>query len=381
MARGVWGLWWGLGLGVPFVQLPATSVEDSGWIAFACWLLAAGWLSLWTPQRRLVPTGWLALVLAACLIHPLSMSWPALTQSAWVDEWGLVARLSANGVFAVCLAWGTASVVTHSPRMDRSLPWALAAVLAVNLVGMLLQQRGGWDAAGHYLASPGSFTRWVWNQPADLGGFFSSGTVWTAVAALSLPVLCDQPGWRPWLVLPAIGAVLLMPRTAVLVALLVWVAWRSVGWLRVVLVLAGTGLWVSRVESWPSIALSLAPRLETWPVILQAILQHPLGIGWHPMAYHEIVRTAPHPIMGHPSSAVLAWTLAGGWAVGLTMLGAIGGSLRWLRRDGLSGAMVVGLVLLLISRTPAQAQVGAWLWAMACGWWIQRTEESHARMA
>lgn len=383
LARVAWGLWWLAGLAVPLVQFPATSVEDSGALAFAAWAVVAGWLSLWTPPQRTLKTGGVSVLLAAFLVQPV-LGWASLQGSDWVEAWGLMARLTSAGVFVVCLAWGTQAVLRHSPSIGRGLPYVLAGVLAVNLLCVRLQYGGGWDGHGEQYWT---ISRWAWNVRDDLGGVFSSKTVWGAWAVLSLPLVWALPGWRRVWAVPVLAAVVLSQRTTVTVALLVWLLWRFWPWLcrhpRLGLgtLLIGEMLWLWRVESLDSMVAGVLPRLATWPVILGAILQHPLGIGWHPMAYMQLVSQAQQPIMGHPSSALLAWTLAGGWAVGLAVLGTLVWWGRRLRRDGLSGALVVGLVLLLISRTLAQAQVGVLAWVLGCVWLMQRSEECDARMA
>lgn len=372
-ARWAWYVWWTCGLLVPFVQLHATSVEDSGWIAFALWALAAGWLALWTPVRRNIKLGWLAVLVLVWLIHPLLVSWPALQRSEWIDAWGLLARVTASGCFAFALAWGTASVLRHSPRVGVGLAVALCALLSANFWFQHLQAHEIWS-------------RWIWNEKADLGGLFSSRTVSSAWAVIALPILLGQRGWRKLLALPVLYGVVIGGRTTVFVALITWIVWRCWPWVRrypgrvgialVVFVLA----WFWRVESFGDMVHATLPRLATWPVILRAIASHPLGIGWNPLAYFEIIRTSPHAIMGHPSSSLLAWTLAGGWALGTMVVWMVGWTWKRLRRDdGFSGALVVCTVLMLIQRTLAQAQVGALAWAVWCLWSLERS--THEQVA
>lgn len=369
-ATWAWGAWWLAGLGVPLAQFHATSVEDSGWIALALWALAAGWLSLWTPERRKIGTGWIAALVAAWLVHPILVSWPALQRSEWIDAWGLVSRLSASGCLAFALAWGTRSVLRHSPLIGVTLQIALASLLSANLLFTSLQRQG-------------VFSRWVWNEAADLGGILSSQTVASAWCAIAIPLLLGLKGAARLWAVPAILGILSGPRTATAVALAVWALWRwRSAFLSHPLASACVAFsvvlwWGLRVEGVSAIDAGIAPRLDTWPVILGGIASHPFGIGWHPMAYAEIARSSPHPIMGHPSSSFLAWTLAGGWALGASILAVLAWTMRDLGRSPLAGSLVVCLVFLCISRVIAQAQVGALAWALWCLWRIERSEDGY----
>lgn len=368
VATVAWRVWWALGLLVPFVQLHATSVEDSGWVAFALWALAAGWLSLWTPVQRNLKLGWLAVLVLAWLVHPLVVSWPILERSEWIDAWGLLSRVTASGCFAFALAWGTASALRHSPRIGIGLAFVLCAVLSVNLWFQHLQTHEVWS-------------RWIWNEKADLGGLFSSRTVSSAWCVIALPLLIAQTRWRKLLALPALYGVAASGRTTVFVALAVWLAWSVWPWVKRRPWVGGLSLtgfalaWFWRVESIGDMIHGSLPRLATWPVILRAIVTHPLGIGWNPIAYFEIISASAHPIMGHPSSGLLAWTLAGGWALGAVVVWMIGWTWTRLRQDdGFSGSLVVCTVLVFIQRTIAQAQVGVLAWALWCLWRIERSK-------
>ena len=148
----------------------------------------------------------------------------------------------------------------------------LCAVLSVNLWFQHLQTHEVWS-------------RWIWNEKADLGGLFSSRTVSSAWCVIALPLLIAQTRWRKLLALPALYGVAASGRTTVFVALAVWLAWSVWPWVKRRPWVGGLSLtgfalaWFWRVESIGDMIHGSLPRLATWPVILRAIVTNPLGIG------------------------------------------------------------------------------------------------------
>lgn len=295
------------------------------------------------------------------IFHLPKVPWTPMT-----NAWMMMAGFGGAFCFALITSFGFKAFVEYSPNLKNLLAPCLFCVLSLNAVFYFLQTHGLW-------------TRWFsYENP---GGLFSGTTVWAVWSAISLPILFK---WRRWAVLPAVlGIVFGRSSTAFMSVILsfsflYWgrfkLRWKAVGFIFSIFFIR----FMEKAFIWWF--MSVQQKLYTQFLVLKAILQNPLGIGFGFFSYQNAILgtgiSGHQAILPHPASDFLHFVLRFGIpSIFLIVLFAVW-FFRNIEKDHLSASLFAFLPPIFIQGSVSNPEVGFLAFFIMAVFIIERSEHA-----